>query len=53
MKYVIHINTLDPMEITSLLAQLAAEVVRFGPRNRTLLDRKGQPIGFAELHKKQ
>ncbi len=53
MKYVIHINTHDPKEIAALLAQLTAEVIRLGPTNRTLLDRKGQPIGFTKLHTKQ
>jgi hypothetical protein len=53
MKYVIHINTHDPIEIAGILAKLAAEVIRTGAGNRTLLDRNGQPIGFTELHKKQ
>ena len=53
MKYIIHINTHDPMEIAGILAKLAAEVIRTGPDKRPLLDRNGQPIGFTELHKKQ
>ena len=53
MKYVIHINTQDPKEITWLLLRLAAEIIRLGPRNGTLFDQEGQPIGLTELHQMQ
>ena len=52
MKYVIQINTHDPIEIARLLALLVAEVVQHGPRGRTLVGSAGDPIGFTKVHRK-
>jgi hypothetical protein len=50
MKYVIEINTQDPLAIARILAQLLAENVKFGPHAHTLLDIAGEPIGFTRLY---
>lgn len=53
MKYVIEINTHDPITIARVLAELVAEVIRHGPLGRTLHDLGGHPIGFTKLHQEQ
>ena len=53
MKYVIEINTHDPLEIARVLAELVAEVVRHGPRVRTLHGSAGECIGHTEIHAEQ
>ncbi len=49
MKYIIEINTQEVLVIARILAEVIAEVVRYGPRGRTLLGTAGEPIGSTRL----